>query len=76
MKDGGSAFPQLDWERSNTGETVSYTSGGMTLRDWFAGQALTGYLAGNTRPPISTAEDVVLKSWHIADLMLAKREAK
>jgi len=42
-KDGGPAFPYGDY--NNGGEA------GMTLRDWFAGQALVGELASS-----STAE--------------------
>lgn len=38
MKDGGPAFPCI-WP-----ETVTHTHG-MTLRQWFAGMALTGILS-------------------------------
>ena len=50
-KDGGPAFPQLDvviGDRDGHGDVLdAYTqaTGGMTLRDWFAGQALAGMLA-------------------------------
>jgi hypothetical protein len=71
MKDGESAFPSLGGYYRHI-----MSDPGMTLRDWFAGQALTGLLSGNTRPPISTINDIVLKSWNIADAMLAAREEK
>jgi hypothetical protein len=46
-KDGGTAFPQAGWKYlPETGRYVESISGGMTLRDWFAGQAVTGISAG------------------------------
>ena len=39
IKDGGPAFP------IPYGQVMSDEGRGMTLRDWFAGQALAGYLA-------------------------------
>lgn len=43
-KDGGPAFPQtmVDHPRGLTCGADGYGYGGMTLRDWFAGQALVG----------------------------------
>ncbi len=40
-KDGGPAFPST-WVETNDGAEFSYVIMGMTLRDWFAGQALAG----------------------------------
>lgn len=40
-RDGGRAFPS---------SAIDPQFGGMTLRDWFAGQALTGIIARQTRP--------------------------
>ena len=45
--------------------------GGMTLRDWFAGQWLAGCLAGNA--VFRDAEGVAEEAWGIADAMLAAR---
>lgn len=39
---GGSAFP---WMESGVGGETCQGDPGMTLRDWFAGQALSGLLA-------------------------------
>jgi hypothetical protein len=54
---------------------------GMTLRDWFAGQALAGWLAGegNSHPGIPGpggrgAQNVARWSYAMADAMLAARE--
>ena len=60
--DGGAAFP------------VMYVSEGMTLRDYFAGQALAGTLADPNfnMPPAQLAELAYME----ADAMLAARERK
>ena len=59
---GGQAFPRPNHE-------------GMTLRDYFAGQALAGTIAGLhglTESTVSLASDAYM----LADAMLAAREAK
>jgi hypothetical protein len=48
---------------------------GMTLRDWFAGQALAGFMA-NTQRPTTIAEDDAVWCYRIADAMLAERMKK
>lgn len=60
--DGGPAFPH---------EVHSNYRGGMTLRDWFAGQALKGLLSGGT----NVYEDTVCAAlaYHHADAMLKER---
>ena len=60
--DGGAAFP------------VMYVSEGMTLRDYFAGQALARALADPNfnMPPAQLAELAYME----ADAMLAARERK
>ena len=62
INDGGTAFPD---DRSQVG---------MTLRDYFAGQALAGILAsanfGNTKDWIGA------KAYETADSMIAARERK
>jgi hypothetical protein len=69
INDGGMAFPTLfPVEHYGTGYR------GMTLRDYFAGQALAGILAsanfGNVKGWIGA------KAYEVADLMLAARERK
>jgi len=61
INDGGPAFPIPDegWP-------------GMTLRDWFAGQALAGMLAN----PDSWPEDRGVAAYCYADAMLKAREVK
>jgi len=48
---------------------------GMTLRDWFAGQALAGFMA-NTRRPTTIAEDDAAWCYTIADAMLVARSTR
>ena len=80
IKDGGPAFPtvatecdigEANGERQVFGNTYSY--GGMTLRDWFAGQAACAVYCKLQLGIIDT--DVVAKAaYAIADSMLAERE--
>jgi hypothetical protein len=69
INNGGPAFPE------STSAEGPY--GGMSLRDWFAGQALTGIvtLAGNlgTRGAETLAEAAARQAYAAADAMLAKR---
>ena len=71
MKDeGGPAFPQP----SHNGNFVSeYGMGGMTLRDYFAGQALMGFLSLYKMNGPEDQITVSKISYEIADSMLAER---
>ena len=60
MKDGGQAFP--------SGEYF-----GMTLRDWFAGQALAGIYAGKAWESIVLRDNPEAWAYRIADAMIAER---
>ena len=78
--DGGAAFPQIesDAEYNCDGKVWShtYSSGGMTLRDYFAAAAIQGLIAscsaggaewfGNTRG--------AKMAYEYADSMIAERE--
>lgn len=65
--DGGSAFPS----HGTMGEVVCE---GMTLRDWFAGQALIG-LARSEHFESNLKLDVLAKfCYEYADSMIAERE--
>jgi len=45
-KDGGPVFPQIQQEAFEGGGSSLSISGGLSLRDYFAGQALAGLAAG------------------------------
>ncbi len=70
--DGGPAFPRA-------GTDTSYSQEGMSLRDWFAGQALAGMLAGFSKGerdggPARFHEGNCDTAYQIADAMLRARE--
>lgn len=79
MKDGGPAFPVTadvltDFSiRDNTNRQLT----GMSLRDWFAGQALAGiagHMTGPTQREGETAPQAHARwSYQVADAMLAER---
>ena len=56
FKDGGQAFPSEGWD-------------GMTLRDWFAGQALSGRMMSDW----GEAHEFAQHAYRIADAMLKER---
>jgi len=70
-KDGGAAFPT----EPNTQQGF-FSHHGMSLRDWFAGQALAGMMAN---PSVFDGDDRGIKAavgqcYMAADRMLAERE--
>ena len=73
INDGGPAFPTAPAYAAD-GRTLSYGVAGMALRDWFAGQALTGLMA-NPHANIEWMEKhAVTSAYNAADAMLARRE--
>jgi hypothetical protein len=78
INDGGPAFSRTGYECAN-GDWVA-PQDGMTLRDWFAGQALAGFAANprmiDSRSP-ATLEIVSEWSFEAADAMIkARREVQ
>lgn len=65
--DGGSAFPRDDFHSGVPG---------MSLRDWFAGQAMAGWLASFGPDAGCRASGVADFAYEIADAMLVAREAQ
>jgi hypothetical protein len=64
--DGGQAFPQH----------LPNTHGfGMSLRDWFAGQALAGMFNHTGWHLRIDSDDVAVRAYHLADAMLAARNS-
>ena len=79
INDGGPAFPAQPMHKFPDGAIISLNQGGMTLRDYFAGQALTNV---DLRITMSDLDDtpspraIANYMYVIADAMLAAREAK
>lgn len=75
MQDGGPAFPRPIGEAPNAigGGRFNREQSGMSLRDWFAGQALAGIcgdgIPGSHHQPATTAHE----AYAYADAMLAER---
>jgi hypothetical protein len=77
MKDGVSAFPGFGSSVNPYTDQPSLecVDPGMTLRDWFAGQALMGCISGNYKMFTTIYAPALAKtSYVIADAMLAARE--
>lgn len=68
---GGPAFPR-DTKWNADGTTCQDGSRGMSLRDWFAGQALAGSL-GNPESAIISERLMAKVCYDYADAMLADR---
>ena len=64
-RDGGPAFPQI----SELGD-IAATGNGMSMRDWFAGQAIRARW-GNGEA--MTPEDAAMMAYQLADAMLDAR---
>jgi hypothetical protein len=75
--DGGAAFPRpasIDTSSGTLpdGDEVVEEQRGMSLRDWFAGRALSGWLADPSAVELSI-DEITTKCWEAADLMIEKR---
>lgn len=80
MNDGGPAFPEIDKSyRDCNGTAVEIrdykVTGGMSLRDWFAGKAMQAYV---TSPAWEGAKRDSIAKWayNMADEMLKARGEK
>jgi len=72
INDGGPAFPVTPTDRSGQ---IADTFPGMTLRDYFAGQALAGIMASCcNQDNICSCESNARSAYASADAMLAYRE--
>lgn len=70
-KTGGPAFPVPSPEMVIEGQTVEETQG-MTLRAWFAGQALAGEMAcWSDKKPEGFEDSIAARCYAIADAMIA-----
>lgn len=70
LKDGGPAFPaEPNWLEPETAEIAKQMARGMTLRDYFAGQALAGTLPGAKLD----VDEYAQLAYRMADAMLRAR---
>lgn len=75
-KDGGLAFPLDTRKLESDGLTTGTVYHGMSLRDWFAGMALQGFLAMCSDPNANAPkrEIAAATAYRYADAMLKERE--
>ena len=73
--DGGAAFPTMEFERVSEYVHSDIVHPGMSLRDWFAGQALAGLSANPTAYDVAV-ETLAKWAYEQADAMIKTREAK
>jgi hypothetical protein len=71
--DGGPAFPVHGGHHSDDDPRNQILGGGMSLRDWFAGQALAGIIAADDHT--GEPSDIGLVAYALADAMLAARNS-
>lgn len=76
INDGGPAFPLLDWTHDGQSQVAQYSTGGMTLRDYFAAKAMQAIVWGWTEGEAKHAANMANESYAFADAMLAARESK
>ena len=69
LTNGGPAFPVRSVPLEEGGQ---FFAAGMSLRDWFAGQALAGLLASPVTDDMSWSE-IASKAYNAANSMLAER---
>lgn len=70
INDGGPAFPRTGAESHTSPQP------GMSLRDWFAGQASVGLLASPSTKITASSQELAEACYEFADAMLAARERK
>ncbi len=76
--DGGPAFPVgfREFDQRIHGKAPSIGLPGMSLRDWFAGMALQGFVRGKENP-LTYGENIstlALLAYSMADAMLKERD--
>lgn len=72
IDDGGPAFSRSGfYHNGSTAEYDCHSTDGMSRRDWFAGQALAGYLA-NKEGWEAKADIIARDCYAIADAFIAK----
>ena len=75
LEHGGPASP-VTITIAAGGRTQNVTLKGMTIRDWFAGQAITGALANGDDFEFAEWDNCAKYAYALADAMLAERGKK
>ena len=70
IEDGGPAFPHFKFAQN--GKMKICLHSGMTLRDYFAAQALAGIISSDNKP--QDDDDKVVWAYSLADVMLFYRK--
>jgi hypothetical protein len=73
IDDGGAAYPQHGWSSNPEVLERMKACAGMTLRDWFAGQALAGRMPHDQGYSAAQLAD---GAYAMADAMIAERGKK
>lgn len=69
-----SAFPEFLLAKSSEGRLITHTNSGMTLLDYFAGQALMGAIANPNFNTSGSMEDQAENYYRMANAMLSERD--
>ncbi len=75
-ENGGPAFPVAFQHEHSDGLTHTQEWAGMTLRDYFAGQAIIGIMSDPGMRPDTVSEfnHMAMRMYQVADAMLKARE--
>lgn len=81
INDGGPAFPTQTFDYDGQGQILQYQEPGMTVRDYFAAAALTGFFANNTVrhgkfDNTWCPEYCARQAYALSDAMLAERNKR
>jgi hypothetical protein len=66
-------FTDQVYGKDGESSTDTYSAGGMTLRDWFAGQALAGLIGHPTTFGCTGDSTIAEMAYKLADAMLLER---
>jgi hypothetical protein len=73
---GGTAFPTVNYvQNAGVGASVMELRGGMTLRDYFAAEAMQGFISNTDLVHMYNPENMAKWAYERADAMLKARES-
>lgn len=78
INDGGQAYPTGQLEYDPKGNILFFQKEGMTLRDYFAGLAMQGFIsaAWGENQVVTDCIGIAHEAYNVADAMLNRREVK